>query len=285
MDENNTYVIRDSETELARLQLQGSLFDEVLPMFPHLFQPDQHSRASILDLGFGPGGWVLQVAQAYPEYKIVGIDVNPRMVAYAQAQANVQELDVQFREMDLLHPFNFADGSFDLVNLRLGAGFLPVAKAPAVYQECWRVLKPGGVIRNIEHVHMSMPYASSSPLALASFIFQALYTAGLTYNASEMCLSAGTARVFQDIGFHPIELVPHILDISAGTVLHSSMFDDMRIGTMLLKPFVVDQMHMCSAEEFDHFFQDTERIWKDPRFCAHWYLCSVCGVKPEHGQA
>lgn len=283
MNENNTYVIRDSETELARLQLQGMLLDEVLPMFPSLFQPEQHPHASVLELGFGPGGWMFQVAQAYPEYEVVGIDINPRMVAYARAQADVQELDVQFHEMDILQPLDFADGSFDLVNLRLGAGFLPVAKAPAVYQECWRILRPGGVLRNIEPVHASMPSASPSTLALQNFIFRALYTAGLTYNPSEMSLSAGTARILRDIGFHPIELVPHVLDISAGTALHSMMFDDMRVGTTLLKPFVVDQMHMCSAEEFDRFTQETERIWKDPRFCAHWYLCSVCGMKPEHG--
>ncbi len=283
MDENNTYVIHDSETELARLQLQGSLFDEVLPMLPQIFQPDQHPQARILDLGFGPGGWMFQVAQAYPEYEVVGIDINPRMVAYAQAQANVQELDVQFREMDLLRPFDFADGSFDLVNLRLGAGFLPVAKAPAVYQECWRVLKPGGIVRNIECIHTSMPTASSSSLALQSFIFRALYTAGLTYNPSEMSLSAGTARIFQDIGFRPIDLTPHVLDISTGSVLHAMMLEDSRVGTLLLKPFVVERMHMCSAEEFDHLVQGAEQIWKDPQFCAHWYLCSVCGVKPEHG--
>ncbi|MGH2479801.1 MAG: hypothetical protein ACRDHW_09120, partial [Ktedonobacteraceae bacterium] len=119
--------------------------------------------------------------------------------------------------------------------------------------------------------------------ALASYIFQALFAAGLTHNPSEMSLSAGTAHILQDIGFHPIDLTPYVVDISAGTPAHSIMFEDMKVGTALLKPFVVDRMHQCTDAEFDHYSQEAERIWQDPQFSAHWYLCAVCVVKPEAG--
>ena len=280
MSDENTYVIADSETELARLQLQGSLLDEAVPLFPQLFQPEEHPHAKILDLGCGPGTWITQVAHKHPSFQVTAIDVNPRMVAYARATAEVQELEVEFSVMDILQPFTFEDETFDLVNLRFGAGFIPRAKAPAVFQECWRVLQPGGVMRNIESVHTSMPTSSPHPHALARFIFQALYMAGMTYNREEISLSAGTARIFQDIGFHPIDLAPAVLDISAGAMFHDAMYDDMRIGATLLKPFVVDQMHMCSSEDFDTSLKEVERLWQDPRFSAHWYVCSVSGMKP-----
>lgn len=277
MNENHTYIIGDSEAELARLQIQGSSLDESLPLLPHLFQPDQHPHARILDLGCGPATWTIRVARSYPAFEVVGVDINPRMAAYAISQAEAQKLDVQFKIQDILQPLNFPDKSFDLVNLRLGVGYIPTAKAPAVFQECWRVLKPGGILRNIESVQTSSPYVAYQQTV--QWVAQAGYAAGLTYNAFEMSRSAGTARVFQDIGFQPVEMVPHLLDISAGTSLHQPMFDNSRIAFNLLKPFFIKQLHL-SVDEIDRASQQAEQEWKDPAFTAHWYLCSVVGVKP-----
>lgn len=281
MSEENTYVISDTETELARLQLQGNLLDESLPLFPRLFEPEEHPRAKILDLGCGPGSWVTQVAHLHSTFEVTGVDVNPRMVAYARATAEVQELDVQFHVMDILQPLDFADDTFDLVNLRFGAGFIPVTRAPDVFRECWRVLKPGGVIRNIESVHTSMPSASLHQMA--HYIFQALHMVGLTYNPFEMSLSAETARLFQDIGFCSVEQQPHILDMSFGASLYQPMREDMLISTTLLKPFLVEATRVVTHEEFDRLAEEDRKVWGDPRFCAHWYVCSVCGMKSAAG--
>ncbi len=277
MDNDNTYVIHDSETELARLQLQGALFDESIRLVPALFNTDLHPHARVLDLGCGPGGWAIQVAETYPEWEVIGIDVNSRMIDYANAQTEVLDLDVQFRVMDILQPLDFADASFDLVNLRFGAGFIPVAKAPAVFAECWRVLRPGGVLCNTESVHTSAPYPSIHQMA--RHIFSALHRAGLTPTGFEMSLSAETAHLFRKAGFAPVEMVPYVLDMSAGAPLHYSMRDDLLITTTLLKPFLVDTMQICSTEEFDRLVEEERQVWADPHFCAHWYVCSVIGLK------
>ncbi len=278
MDNDNTYVIHDNETELARLQLQGALCDESMRLVPELFDAGLHPHAHVLDMGCGPGGWAIQVTGTYPEWKVTGVDVNPRMINYAHAQTEVLDLDVQFRVMDILQPLDFADASFDLVNLRFGAGFIPVAKAPAVFAECWRVLRPGGVLCNTESVHTSAPYAALHQMA--RHVFQAFHTAGLTYSPFEMSLSAETARLFREIGFAPVEMAPYVLDMSAGAPLYHSMREDLLISMTQLKPFLVDTMHICSTEEFDRLVEEERQMYADPHFCAHWYVCSVVGVKP-----
>lgn len=276
MNETHTYVVGDSEAELARLQIQGSSLDESLPLLPHLFQVDQHPHARILDLGCGPATWTIQVARSYPACEVVGVDINPRMTAYAISQADAQKLDVQFQVQDILQPLNFPDESFDLVNLRLGVGYIPIAKAPTVFQECWRVLKPNGVLRNIESVQISSPYVVYQQTM--QWIAQAFYAAGLTYNAFEMSLSAGTARIFQGIGFQPVEIVPHLLDISVGMPLYQPMLDNSRAALILLKPFLTKQLHL-STDEIEKVSQQAAQEWTDPAFSAHWYLCSVVGMK------
>lgn len=277
MNERNTYVISDNEMELVRLQLQGSIFDEMLPPFPHLFQHEQHPDARLLDLGCGPGTWVMQIAHAYPDFEVVGIDVNPRMITYAQAQAEVQELDIQFRVMDALQTLDFPDGSFDFVNLRLGTSFMRRSKAPDVFQECWRVLKPGGVFRDTETVAVTVSHPAYRQML--AWIAQAFAASGLTDDAS-MATSASTSRMLQDIGFQSIDLVSHVFDMSAGRLLHQAMTEDNAVSLPQLKPFVVEKMHICDSAEFDRTTEASLQEWQNPAFCAHWYMCAVCGMKP-----
>ena len=278
MSEENTYVLPDSELELARIQLQGTLLDEVLPLMPQLFQAEQRLHARVLDLACGPGSWVLDVGRAYPAFEVIGIDVNPRMISYARAQAEVLQSDVEFAVMDILQPLDFADGSFDLVNLRLGAGFLPRARAAAVLQECWRVLKPGGVFRNTEPAHISAP--SRPYQQMLAWISDALFRAGMTSTPYTMAVSAETAHLLREIGFQPIDLTPHVVDMSAGSTLHHTMYDDTRVTIALLKPLLVERLHICDASEFERVASEMDQAWNDAGFSAHWYLSSVCGMKP-----
>ena len=278
MEERNTpnsYVIADNELELVRLQLQGNVFDETLPTLPRLFQPKE--RARVLDLGCGPGGWALRVARKYAMYDVVGVDVNPRMISYAEAQAEVQELDVEFRVMDVLQPFDFAENSFDFVNLRLGTSFMKRAAANSVFRECWRVLRPGGVFRDTETVMVTVSHPAYRQML--SWIGQAFAASGLTDDA-QMATSVSTVRMLTEIGFQPVEVVSHVLDMSAGSILHRTMTEDMQVALPQIKPFVTEKMHICDAATFDQVAEKSVQEAHDPRFYAHWYMCAVCALKP-----
>ena len=85
----NTYIIdSNSATELARLLdaernttwCMGGLFPEY---------QDLADITRVLDVACGPGGWALELAFQHPEINVVGVDISPRMVAYAQAQVQV----------------------------------------------------------------------------------------------------------------------------------------------------------------------------------------------------
>src|SRR5438067_1324201 len=113
----NTYIFDpDSPTELARLIHQDRVITKAMGG-PLSGIPDTAPLHNVLDLGCGPGGWVLDVAFALPDAEIEGVDASRAMVDYANARARTQQLrNASFGVMDITHPLEFPHHAFDLVN-------------------------------------------------------------------------------------------------------------------------------------------------------------------------
>src|SRR5260370_10898535 len=140
---------------MIRLMIQDNFF--TMGMGGPLTEPaDPASLHRVLDIGCGPGGWILEAARLYPHMEFTGIDISWRMIEYARAEAQARRLTdgVEFLVMDALHPLNFPDASFDLVNLRLGSSFLLVMDCPSLLRELLRGTHPGGILR-VTHLHPS----------------------------------------------------------------------------------------------------------------------------------
>jgi SAM-dependent methyltransferase len=93
-------------------------------------QPEQaiaHLR-DVLDIGCGPGGWVLDMAYTHPHLRATGIDISQGMIDYANALAHANGLDnAQFHVANAIDPLSFPDASFDLVNVRQLEAVIPAA--------------------------------------------------------------------------------------------------------------------------------------------------------------
>src|SRR5207248_464208 len=116
---------RKNKQEFARLTIQGQMFTTAMGGVLSE-QPDPALFHHVLDVGCGPGGWIMEAAQTYPMMSFVGIDISLRMIEYARTQAKAHQVSdrVEFRVMDALRLLEFPVASFDLVNLRGGASFL-----------------------------------------------------------------------------------------------------------------------------------------------------------------
>jgi SAM-dependent methyltransferase len=127
-EQSSTYFVQDRENqeEMTRLEIQDKMLTIGMGgVLPELADPTQLRR--VLDVGCGTGGWLIETAKTYQSLeKLVGADISGKMLAYARAQADAESLGkrVQFREMDALRLLEFGDASFDLVNQRLGVGWL-----------------------------------------------------------------------------------------------------------------------------------------------------------------
>src|SRR5690242_226555 len=109
-DKPSTYFVQDrkNKKELTRLQVQDQMVTEMMGGVLSE-QPDPAVFRRVFDIGCGTGGWLIQVAQTYPEMSLVGIDISERMIEYACSQAKAQKVDdrVSFHVMDALRTLDF----------------------------------------------------------------------------------------------------------------------------------------------------------------------------------
>jgi len=93
----------------------------------------------VLDVGTGTGIVAHVISPLVAE--VVGIDISPDMLAHAQASRLPNEV---FEERDVYN-LHFPDNRFDKVTARMIFHHL-IEDGEQAMQECYRVLKPGGVM-------------------------------------------------------------------------------------------------------------------------------------------
>lgn len=279
MGENTYFIDKDDEAELARLLVQDNAYNLALDLLPKQFIPTPGAR--ILDLACGPGGWPLQVSLDYRDLdlSVTGVDLAEQMIVYARAQAQVRKLTTQFRIMDLLKfPWSFPDQHFNLVNARFIASLIPLALLKTLYQECSRILQPGGIIRYTEGSFLAAPRCPAN-YKLTRLICEGLYRAGLIASPYDMGMVSIAAHIFEEVGFTDLSLTPYIVDVSYNSVMHRIMKENWLMSIGLIKPFLL-RLHIASEEEIDRLHREFAQDWEDPTFVGHYHLCSLTARKP-----
>jgi SAM-dependent methyltransferase len=279
--EQNTYIL-DSESvaEMARLIRQDQDITAgmggVLPE-----QTDLSGVQRVLDLACGPGGWPLELAYTYSDMEVVGVDICERMIAYAKAQAQVQQrTNVSFRVMDILKPLDFPDHLFDMVNARVISTLMPREKWPVLFRECLRILRPGGILRLTEP---EGPISNQPHFEKAVYIGvqQTMSIMGLSFSPNG--LHHGIVQMlpyfFRQAGLSLLGKRAHFIDFSFGTEAHESFSRNLAIVLPLLEPLIV-KTQLATPEEWRNLTQKAQAEMYEEDFCAALTMVTVWGEKP-----
>jgi len=272
------FIEAENAAEMARLikqdrfitQAMGGLFGE---------RSDIGSMRSILDLGCGPGQWVLDVAFSYPEADVAGIDISEIMVQYADARARSQGLhNASFGVMDITAPLDFSDTTFDLVNGRLIA-FLSPAQWQSLLQECMRMLRPGGVIRLTENDVVSTSPATDS---LFSLFYRAMARARQSFSSSGRVLGITSRLGFllRKAGYINVSYKASALDFSAGTEAHEVISEVVYVMFTLMKPFLIGT-GVATPEEVDLLLEQMQIEMHTDDFSAVMFLLTAWGERAQ----
>jgi ubiquinone/menaquinone biosynthesis C-methylase UbiE len=275
-----TYFVQDrsNKAEVIRLQVQDQLITAgmggVLAE-----QPDPASLRSVLDVGCGTGGWLIETASTYPTItRLVGVDVNIKLLDFARAQAVEQQVNdrVEFHAMNALIRLDFPPSAFDLVNQRLGMSFLRTWDWPQILSEYWRLLQTGGVVRITES---SFPTSDSAALtSLRAQFIRSLSQAGHLFVPDDPDgVISELPQLLRRHSFARIQTRLHTLEQRAGTPEGQSFYEDTRHLFRNLLPFFQKWSHV--PDNYENIYQQALHDIQQPGFVATWKLLTVWGHK------
>jgi len=203
-------------TQPEQWQLEGSaaeLFQQyIVPLITSLWAADLVDRSAprsgerVLDVACGTGIVARLAAERMSTGRVVGLDLNPSMLAVARTTPQNSGPKIDWYEASVLS-MPFPDSSFDVVLCQLGLQFFP--NRPRALEEMFRVTVRGGrlalsVFTAIERTPVHH--------ALADALDRHLAPGASSIKRSEHSLSDG--RLLQDLvsaaGFNRITVTPVI---------------------------------------------------------------------------
>ena len=287
---DNTYLLDpESEKEMARLSRQGRLVTRILGIVPravdlgHLpsLLPNEHRLPQLLDIGCGPGEWVLELAAKYPSVEVMGIDISARMVAYAEAEAENRETpNATFRVMNALK-MEFPDDTFDLVHIRTALAFVPRELWPALYAKCWRVLRADGILLHTEAEGSITNCDNPVSAKMTQWICKALWARGLGFwdgVGTMQGIHAKQLRFFRDAGFQEIQEYPVWDDSSYGQPTYYGWLEHLRLTVEGIRPLVCGTLGVAQ-ETFDATMEEQQREVRLDSYVMRTAYLTVAGRK------
>jgi len=275
----NTYIFdADSTTELARLINQERMTTQAMGG-PLSGISDPEVLRNILDLGCGPGGWVLDVAFALSEAEVEGVDISRAMVNYANARARTQQRpNASFGMMDITQHSDLPDASYDLVNARFLAAVLKREAWPFFFKECHRILRPGGLLRLTETAEFGQT-TSEAVDQLLILTRYALYQLGYGFTSEQgLNMLPMLLSYYQQQRYQNIQVKASAIHYSADTEAWADMFHNLDIINQQMRPLLL-KLGLISEQVFDTLYQEAMIAMQRHLFCGIVHITTIIGQK------
>lgn len=276
----STYFVPDrfNEKEITRLKLQDGLLTHSMGGVL-VEQPDPSRLERLLDIGCGPGGWLIETALAYSQISLlIGIDISPKVIELANKQARTRQVEkrVEFQHMDALRMLEFPDNFFDLVNQRLAVSWLRTWDWAKLLQECWRVLRPDGVLRLTE-INGIVECNSAAQTRLWNLLTQAFDRAGAYFTPGGILFDDILYRLLEQHNFQQIQAHFQTVEYHGRTNEGQLFAEDIKYLFRTIRPYL--QKWTRLPDDYEELYQQAITDAEQPGFIATYKLFTICGTK------
>ena len=277
-EQPSTYWVQDrsNKDEIKRLLVQDQMMTASMGGVLSE-QPDPTVFQSVLDVGCGTGGWLIDVVRTYAGVtRAVGIDISNKMIEYARLQAQAQGVAerIEFQVMDALRDLEFPTDSFDLVNMRFGQSYLRKWDWPNILSEFKRVTRPGGVIRLTE-TDLRVNTNSPALTRLGELSFQALYQAGHSFTIEGVTTELAHLLT-QHASVTDAQIRTHLSEYRPGTNEGASFYEDMKHMYRTVLPFM--QKWTQVPDDYEQIYQRALSEIQQPDSVTKWKLVTAWGT-------
>jgi ubiquinone/menaquinone biosynthesis C-methylase UbiE len=268
---------------MARLLLQDRLINEAMKgLIPERTPEDLQKIHTLLDIGCGPGGWTLDVAKAYPHLHVTGIDNSNVMITHAQAEKDLHALhNIEFRVMDALQPLLFSNSTFDLVNIRNAVGYVPQHDWLKLLNECYRVTRPGGILRLTEGDGLGLTNSAAYEIhhRLGTRAMQ-VFGYGFSPDGSTLGITPMLSWLLKQAGFtEEPGMKSHFFDFSYGTSFYSSQIQNIALVLEAARPFIL-RSGVCKQAEIEALYLKALEEMQEKDFRGMGYFLTAWARKP-----
>ncbi|HEY4383860.1 MAG TPA: class I SAM-dependent methyltransferase, partial [Ktedonobacteraceae bacterium] len=221
-----------------------------------------------------------KIARQLPDVEVTGIDISERMINYATAYSQIEHLEnARFLVCDVTKPLPQLNESFDLVNARGMLGFLHHSMWPNVIKEFARITRPGGFVVLTE----SDDFGHSNSEAFERYqqlILQAVTKSGLSQHPLGTHWGATSMLKvhMRAAGYQPVQVIPYVIDYSAGTKANASVYANFSISHKLIQPFLI-KTGVITQQEIDKLYEQCFLDMLSENFSALWIFMTAWGYK------
>lgn len=217
------YLLAGQPAELERLQLQSRVWEPAGRAL--LAQLPDGSGLRVLDVGCGVMGWLRILSEwVGPEGRVVGSDIDDKMLAGARSFVEGEALGNVTLLKDDLFSTQLPAGSFDLVHSRFQIA--PLGRADEQITVYGRLVRPGGwmVLEDPDMASWRVNTDAPAVRRLVELIEEGFRAAGGDFNAGRALPS-----FFRKLGVEP-RLDAHVVALSPG---HSYLRLPLQFATSL----------------------------------------------------
>ncbi|KAI7903829.1 S-adenosyl-L-methionine-dependent methyltransferase [Cokeromyces recurvatus] len=268
---NSTYWLPNDDEEMDRLvSTHLYIYIQYKRNIPKVVIQNKmiplENGAKILDVGCGPGTWIMDVATEFPTSECIGLDMCDVF------PTNIRPKNVSFQIGNvLLNRLPFEDNTFDMVYLRLFILAFRSHEWIPVLKEILRVLKPGGCFLSLEAC-MFEDGNDFTKCFINNFIKTMLKREQEPFIANKM-------KDFMKLaGFDAVKSIKKNVYLGRPDQVNREFLWDLRTLVKSIQPFFAEQAQI-SDEKYPQYLDDLITNCQKQPECI-WPMISTLGRKP-----